>query len=52
MVANLLSALLAFFLEVVLMGIGTVLGLLGRRRNPWWNHSAQAGDAEEGGGVD
>ena len=32
------------------MGIGSCLGLLGRR--PRWDHSAQEGDAEEGGGVD
>ena len=38
------------------MEVGTVLGLLGRRQvgaeDPWWKHSAQEGDAEEGGGVD
>ena len=34
------------------MGIGTVLGLLGRRRDPWWKHIAQEGHAEEGGGID
>ena len=53
MIASLPSALVAFFLEVVLMGIGTVLGVVrSGDEDPWWNHSAQRGDAEEGGGVD
>ena len=52
MIASLPSAFAAFFLEVVLMGIGTVLGVEGRRRGSLVNHSAQEGDAEEGGGVD
>ena len=52
MIANLLSAFGAFSLEVVLMDVGTVPGLLSRRRGSRWNHNAQEGDAEEGGGVD
>ena len=55
MVANLPSALVAFFLEVVLMGIGTVLGVVrSARRSMVESHRtiSEEGDAEEGGGVD
>ena len=52
MIANLLSAFAAFFLEVVLMGIGTVPGLIGRRRRSMVESQRKRGEAEKVGGID
>ena len=52
MIASLPSALVAFFLEVVLMGIGTVLGVVRSAARSLVEAQRTARGAEESGGVD
>ena len=52
MVASVPSAFAAFFLEVVLMGIGTVLGVVRSAARIPGGIIAHSEGAEEGGGVD
>ena len=52
MIASLPSAFVAFFLEVVLMGIGTVLGVDRPVAKSLVESQRTARGAEEGGGVD
>ena len=52
MIASLLSAFAAFFLEVVLLGIGTVLGVVRSAARSLVEAHRTARGAEEGGDVD
>ena len=52
MIANLPSAFAGFFLEVFLMGVGTVLGVVRSAARSLVEAQRTAREAEEGSGVD